>query len=66
MQHHDVVVVGGGQAGLAIGYLLARQGRQFTIVEAAARPRWRGYAVGLAEAVHARALRQLAGPRVPR
>jgi putative flavoprotein involved in K+ transport len=36
--HHDIVVVGGGQAGLAIGYLLARQGRQFTILEAADAP----------------------------
>jgi putative flavoprotein involved in K+ transport len=34
----EVVVVGGGQAGLAIGYLLARQGRRFTILEAAAGP----------------------------
>ena len=31
----DVVVVGGGQAGLAIGYFLAEQGRDFTILEAA-------------------------------
>ena len=38
MQHHDVVVVGGGQAGLAIGHLLAQQGRQFTILEAADAP----------------------------
>jgi len=36
--HHDVVVVGGGQAGLAIGYLLAREGRQVTILEAAEAP----------------------------
>ena len=36
--HHNVVVVGGGQAGLAIGYLLARQGHQFTILEAADAP----------------------------
>ena len=34
----EVIVVGGGQAGLAIGYLLARQGRQFTILEAADAP----------------------------
>jgi putative flavoprotein involved in K+ transport len=36
--HRDVVVVGGGQAGLAIGYFLAQQGRDFTILEAAAEP----------------------------
>ena len=34
----DVVVVGGGQAGLAIGYHLARQGRDFTILDAADAP----------------------------
>ena len=34
----DVVVVGGGQAGLAIGYLLAQQRRRFTILEAADTP----------------------------
>jgi putative flavoprotein involved in K+ transport len=34
----EVIVVGGGQAGLAIGYFLARQGRDFTILEAAAEP----------------------------
>jgi putative flavoprotein involved in K+ transport len=34
----EVVVVGGGQAGLAIGYHLARQGRDFAILEAAAEP----------------------------
>ena len=31
----DVVVVGAGQAGLAIGHFLARQGRRFVILEAA-------------------------------
>lgn len=30
----DVAVVGGGQAGLAIGYWLAKQGRRFVILEA--------------------------------
>jgi len=44
MKHHDVIVIGGGQAGLAIGYLLAQQGRNFTILEAADAPAaaWRG------------------------
>jgi putative flavoprotein involved in K+ transport len=37
-EHHDVIVVGGGQAGLAIGYFLAQQGRRFAILEAAAEP----------------------------
>jgi putative flavoprotein involved in K+ transport len=35
---HDVIVVGGGQAGLAIGHFVARQGRRFTILEAGAEP----------------------------
>src|SRR3954454_17603654 len=34
----DVVVVGGGQAGLAIGHFLKQQGRDFTILEAAETP----------------------------
>ena len=44
--HHDVVVVGGGQAGLAIGHYLAQQGSNFVILErehdvaAAWRDRW--------------------------
>jgi putative flavoprotein involved in K+ transport len=40
----DVVVVGGGQAGLAMGHFLASQGRSFTILDAAAEPAaaWRG------------------------
>ena len=36
--HLEVVVVGGGQAGLAIGHFLAQQGRNFAILEAAAEP----------------------------
>jgi len=35
---HEVIVVGGGQAGLAIGYHLARRGLDFTILEAAHEP----------------------------
>ena len=42
---YDVVVVGAGQAGLAVGYFLKRQGRRFLIVDAgeiasAWRERW--------------------------
>jgi putative flavoprotein involved in K+ transport len=40
----DTVVVGGGQAGLAMGYHLARQGRDFVILDANERTgdSWRG------------------------
>ena len=37
-KRRDVIVVGGGQAGLAVGYFLAEQGRDFTILEAAREP----------------------------
>ena len=37
-ERREVVVVGGGQAGLALGYFLARQGRDFVILEAATEP----------------------------
>lgn len=33
--HLDVIIVGGGQAGLAIGYFLAKRGLRFLILEAA-------------------------------
>jgi putative flavoprotein involved in K+ transport len=35
---YEVIVVGGGQAGLALGYYLAQQGRRFIILDAAAEP----------------------------
>jgi putative flavoprotein involved in K+ transport len=35
---HDVIVIGAGQAGLAIGYFLARQQRRFAVLEAADTP----------------------------
>ena len=35
---HEVVVVGGGQAGLAIGYFLRQRKLDFTILEAAHEP----------------------------
>src|SRR2546423_15413405 len=34
----EVIVIGGGQTGLAIGYLLAQQGRKFAILEASDQP----------------------------
>jgi putative flavoprotein involved in K+ transport len=34
-ERFDVVVIGAGQAGLAVGYYLARQGRRFVILDAA-------------------------------
>src|SRR6266516_1940753 len=34
----EVIVVGGGQAGLAMGYFLAQRGLRFTILEAAGQP----------------------------
>jgi putative flavoprotein involved in K+ transport len=37
-ERREVVVVGGGQAGLALGYFLSREGRDFTILEAAIDP----------------------------
>jgi putative flavoprotein involved in K+ transport len=37
-EHREVIVVGGGQAGLALGYNLARQDVRFTILEAADLP----------------------------
>jgi putative flavoprotein involved in K+ transport len=37
-ERREVVVVGGGQAGLAIGHHLAARGRHFTILEGAAEP----------------------------
>jgi putative flavoprotein involved in K+ transport len=43
-QRHEVIVIGAGQAGLAMGHLLQRERRDFTILEAAAEPApaWRG------------------------
>jgi putative flavoprotein involved in K+ transport len=43
-ERYDVIVIGGGQAGLAIGYYLRRQGRRFAILEAAdaVGTAWRG------------------------
>jgi putative flavoprotein involved in K+ transport len=43
-ERFDVVVIGAGQAGLALGYFLARAGRRFLIVDGAdsIAAAWRG------------------------
>lgn len=38
MDRYEAIVIGGGQAGLALGYHLARQGRRFTILDAGDSP----------------------------
>jgi putative flavoprotein involved in K+ transport len=38
MDHAEVLVVGGGQAGLALGYHLAQRGKDFTILDATSEP----------------------------
>ncbi|HEU4449339.1 MAG TPA: hypothetical protein VFR63_05080 [Gaiellaceae bacterium] len=42
-RHFDVVVIGGAQAGLAMGYFLLKQGLRFAIVELgdSIAPAWR-------------------------
>ena len=44
VSEYEVIVIGAGQAGLAVGYHLARQERHFTILDAASEPAaaWRG------------------------
>src|SRR5262245_13521562 len=36
-ERFDAVIIGGGQAGLSVGYYLARQGMRFVILDASAR-----------------------------
>jgi putative flavoprotein involved in K+ transport len=38
LDRYEVIVIGGGQAGLAIGHYLARQQRRFTILDAGEAP----------------------------
>ncbi len=63
----ETVIVGGGQAGLAVGYHLARRGRPFVILDANdQRRRLLAEAVGLAPRVHPGPPRRAAGHAVPR
>ena len=43
-QRYDTVVIGGGQAGLSVGYHLKKQGRSFVILDASRQvgDSWRG------------------------
>ena len=52
-ERYDVAVIGGGQAGLAIGYFLKRQEKQFVIFDAR-RFDWCGVArsVGFTRPLH--------------
>ena len=66
-KRHEVVVVGGGQAGLAIGYFLAQQGARFHDPRGGRRAGGRvARALGLAQAVHAGALQQPSRPCLSR
>ena len=66
-QHLDVAVIGGGQAGLAIGYYLREQGCRFVILERASERRaGMARALGLANALHAPSLQRAARPSVSR
>src|SRR4051794_18859924 len=68
-RHVEVAVVGGGQAGLAVGYYLAQQGRRFCILQAAREPppagRARGDLLGLFTPVRYDSLPGLAFPGDP-
>ena len=62
-----MLVIGGGQAGLAMGYHLAQRGLPFQIVDAGAEiGHVVAVAVGFAAAVHLGPVRQPAGPALPR
>jgi glycine/D-amino acid oxidase-like deaminating enzyme len=60
-EHYETIVIGGGQAGLTAGYYLAREGREFLILEANDSRRRMAQPVGLAAAVHAGEVQPAAG-----
>ena len=63
----EVAVIGAGQAGLAMGYFLAKEGRHFTILDAAdSIGCCVAHSLGLARALHAASLRQPSWPAVSR
>ena len=66
-ERFDTVVIGGGQAGLAVGYYLAKQGRNFVILDAGARvgDAWR-ISLGRSAPLHARPVEQPARDAISR
>ena len=67
MNHYDVIVIGGGQAGLADRPPIGRAGPRLRRPRGGRRARRRlARALGLAAAVHARALRRAARHALPR
>ena len=63
----ETVVIGGGQAGLSVGYHLARRGRPFVILDANRAGRRRlAQPLGLAAPVHPGPVRRAGGDAVPR
>jgi putative flavoprotein involved in K+ transport len=65
VRHFDTVVVGGGQAGLAVGYYLKGQGRDFTILDAGERVGRLEGALGLLEALHPGGAQRPSGDALP-
>jgi len=47
VQVHDIVVIGGGQMGLSLGYYLRRAGADFLILDAEAGPGGAGGMAGI-------------------
>ena len=65
LDRHEVIVIGGGQAGLALGYHLAHQDGDSRSSTPATPRQPPALALGLADAVHPRALRRSPRPAFP-
>jgi cation diffusion facilitator CzcD-associated flavoprotein CzcO len=65
-EYFETVIIGGGQAGLSVGYHLKQQGRPFVILDANERigDAWRK-ALGLASPVHLCPIQRVGGLALP-
>jgi glycine/D-amino acid oxidase-like deaminating enzyme len=61
----EVVVIGAGQAGLAMGYYLAQQGDASSSSNGAIQLHRHGESAGVADALHVAAIQRLAWSPVP-